>query len=229
MLNNEPEPLSGTVLPDIIAFREAARALSIRAMQQMGEDRLDKSWQDLLAIHRLAHLTEQGPTMVAELVAITISGIACDATLTLLRQGNLTVDQAKQIQSDLSALPHFSMARALEGERLWAIGGILQCSKEGSVQLFSGLSEDPDTAIYQMIEVLSIDWNVALQNMNRIYDRLAASAACATRQQRIAGLSQVDFELKQATRSFSNPSKLIGGALTRQARANCFPHLSPAL
>ena len=216
MLNNEPEPLSSMLLVDIMAFREAARALSLRAMQRIGEDRLDESWQDLLAIHRLACFLGQGNTLVAELVGIAISGIACDATLTLLGQANLTVEQAKQIQSDLLALPNFSMARALEGERLWAIDGILRYSKEGLV----ALQDDTEAAIYKMMDALSIDWNVVLQYSNRIFDQLTAAMACPTRELRITNISQIEADLDQTYQSLLTPSKLVGGALSRQVRSD---------
>ena len=64
----------------IMKSRAAARILAIRAMLHIGEGRHAEAWQDVFAIHRWARLIGQGPTLVEQLVAIALDGIACDAT-----------------------------------------------------------------------------------------------------------------------------------------------------
>ena len=68
-------------------------ALSIRAMWHLGENRLNTAWQDVLALHRLSRLLSQGYTLIEQLVAIAINGIACDATVSLLDHRELTPDR----------------------------------------------------------------------------------------------------------------------------------------
>ena len=41
-------------------YREAARALTARAMLRVDEGKVDEAWDDLLACHRLARLAGQG-------------------------------------------------------------------------------------------------------------------------------------------------------------------------
>ncbi len=72
-------------------MREAARGLAMRAMLRIGENRLDEAWADLLAIHRLARLQAQGHTLVEQMVAMSISDMACRGTQVLLSSGHLTI------------------------------------------------------------------------------------------------------------------------------------------
>ena len=86
-------------------LREAAQALHARAMLRLQESNLDQAWADALAIHRLARLASQGPTLVGDLSAIAADGWACGADQALLQRGRLTADHAAKMCADLSALP----------------------------------------------------------------------------------------------------------------------------
>ena len=61
-------PENGSViaalLPAVQHYREAARALTARAMLHANEGKVDEAWDDLLACHRLARLVGQGATLV---------------------------------------------------------------------------------------------------------------------------------------------------------------------
>ena len=70
--------------------RHAGWALVVRAMQRLQEGNRDQAWADLLACHRIARLTGQGPTLIDLLVAVTIDGMACVADQAVLRDARLT-------------------------------------------------------------------------------------------------------------------------------------------
>jgi hypothetical protein len=57
-------------LSDIQSFRNVSRAFSARAMWHTGEGQPQEAWKDLEANFRLVQILKNGPTIVAELVAI---------------------------------------------------------------------------------------------------------------------------------------------------------------
>src|SRR5262249_26705342 len=77
LLNHQRNLLLAVLLPGTRSAREAAYSLAVRAMLRVGENRLSEAWSDLLAIHRLARLQGQAPFLVEQLVAASISDIAC--------------------------------------------------------------------------------------------------------------------------------------------------------
>jgi len=91
MLDDSDRLLITMLLPDLQMMRTALRALQVRSMWQLGEGRTARAWQDLLACHRLARLTAKNDTLVGQLVAIAIEGVACNGTNLFLHHGNLAL------------------------------------------------------------------------------------------------------------------------------------------
>ena len=167
-------------LDGIQRARTIARALSVRAMLQLGEGRPELAWQDLLAIHRWARLVGQGPTIIEQLVAIAIDGIACQGTTTLLGSDQMTPALARQIQQDLLALPPTSdMADCFDqGERLYFLDAVIAASKEGAGSLLNDSFNWDDgerNKTFQPFDLLSANWNTTLAEGNRLFDRLVAA------------------------------------------------------
>ena len=74
------EPLFAQMLPGVQTQREVARKLSMRANLKIGEGDLDGAWEDLKAMHRLARLLSEGPTLIDMLIGIAVDSIACQGT-----------------------------------------------------------------------------------------------------------------------------------------------------
>ena len=108
------------LFPDIQNMRTAARGLSARAMHHLGENRPAEAWKDLRACHRLARLTAKDLTLVGQLVAIAVDGMACSGTQVLLHHADLSETMAQQILDELLALPPVSeMATTLRRRGSW--------------------------------------------------------------------------------------------------------------
>ena len=90
MLNDRQDVLLAVLMPGTHNLLEAKYSLSVRAMHHIGENRLDEAWCDLLAIHRLARLAAQAPTLHEHAAAMSASYTACDGTLVLLSNEHLT-------------------------------------------------------------------------------------------------------------------------------------------
>jgi hypothetical protein len=208
-------------LPHIQSIREAGRALPARAMWHLGEGRSEDAWQDLLALHRLARLTTQGHTLVEHLVALAMSGNACNGTLTLLHQGELTTEQTERILQDLNALPSFSsMAQCLdEGERAWALDAFIRVGSGGGGELFGVLTGDPNETGSTAFNIVSVDWNLVLRETNRWYDRLAAAAKMPDRKARAAAMEKVDADIQRLQAELHTPAQMLAGVLSRKQRS----------
>jgi hypothetical protein len=210
------------LLVHVHSTRGAGRALSVRAMWHAGEGRIDEAWQDLLAVHRLSRLTTQGNTLVEQLVAIALSEIACEGTATLLGDKRMTLEQSRNVQRDLAALPNFAvMARSLDTlERLMAINAFIRVGNGGGGQMFSAISGGAqDDFGTNAFNVISVDWNIVLRETNRWYDRLAAAAQLPDYQARQTALKQIEADMQQLVMETRAPSQLIASVMSRQQRS----------
>ena len=220
LLDKDRDMLIAILLPHAQSVREAARSLPARAMWHLGEGRPDEAWQDLLAIHRLSHLITQGHTLVEQLVAIAIRGIACEATMTLLDHGDLTLEQARQVQRDLAALPNFAvMARSLDqGERLCSLDTFIHVGTGGG-DVFGALSGQDDPVGNAVFNAISVDWNLVLRETNRWFDRLAAAARLPDRQARSTALAQIDTDLQQLHIDLGGAAPWLASVVSRHQRS----------
>jgi hypothetical protein len=168
LVNRQRDMLVSMLLPHIQSVREVSRSLPTRAMWHLGEGRTMEAWHDILAVHRVARLISQGNSLVEDLVAIAVGGIACDNTVTLLDHGKLSPEQARQVMRDLAALSAFKgIGRSLdEGERLWAIDAFMRTGTTGGAELFSDLGAGGDETAGHALNIVSLDWNVVLRETN---------------------------------------------------------------
>lgn len=212
----------------IMRARETARVLGIRAMYRLGEGRHQEAWQDLLAIHRWARLVGQGPTIVEQLVAIAIDGMACHADTALLSSGDLPVDVAEQIQRDLQNLPPAAdIAKSFDqGERLYFLDAIIDYRRKGigtfvaenfRFDLETGEPKKPDWTT-PLLNPISADWNVGLAAGNRWYDRLAAAARLPKFADRKREFSNLGTEIGSRESSLGTPGDWIIAAFSRNKR-----------
>jgi hypothetical protein len=231
LVNNKRELLVQMLLPGVQTVREVGRSLPARAMWHLGEGRPMEAWGDILAVHRLANLLTQGRTLVEQLVAMAMNGMACDSTLTLLDHGNLTVEQARQVQRELAALPALNyMATSLDkGERMWALDAAVQLGSRGSPELFAELTGNDDNVGNAAFNIVSVDWNLVLRESNRWYDEMAAAAALPDRFARRAAVAQVETNLHQLEYQLKTPSRWVASIISRQQRSQFVAALMASL
>jgi type II secretory pathway pseudopilin PulG len=222
LINNKRDVLYSMLLPNVQAMRDAARAVAARAMWHLGEKRLDAAWQDIMALHRLARLVAQGHTLIEQLVAMAISGIACDATVTLLDSGQLTADQVRQVQRDLATLPPLAnVARSLDQmERSAALDAFIYGATGGGNEMFTAISGVQDTDFgNNVFNVVSVDWNLVLRETNAWYDRLVAAANIADRAARATAMQKFDADIQQLVAQVRTPTSWLAGVVSRQQRS----------
>jgi hypothetical protein len=192
--------LVGALMPGVQKCRELASALTARAMLEVGEGRPDDAWQDLLACHRLGRLVMRGSTIIMGLVGISLDTLAGKADLAFLAGAKLSARQIQDCLRDLQKLPPLSsMADKVDlGERFVTLDAFIMLDRDGAKALekdaggSSSVFEDAIAKIFQP----HIDWEPALRNANRCYDRMAKAMRVKDRATRGKELDRIDKELE---------------------------------
>ncbi len=216
MLAHEHILLLIALLPDTQNMREAARGLNTRAMRHIGENRLNDAWSDLLAIHRLARLMAQGPTLVGQMVALSLSNEACHGTLVLLGNEHLTAELAREINKDLAGLPEFpGLTRSIDSwERLSALDVVLYTKMHGLETLSEKPPSGPDVSKW-----MTFDWNVTLRRVNYWYDRLVAATKLPTREVRKRVYAKFAADLSAGRERVNKPIPLTVAFFSLEQRS----------
>ncbi len=199
--------------------REAARVLTTRAMLHAGEGQYEAAWQDILAVYRWARLIGQGGTLVDQLVAAAINGMAVESTLVLLGTEQVPEPLLQQIQAAHdSFIPAVNLADTYaNGERLFGLAMLLPVANSNSaVELLSpyGGGSTPTP-----LNALSIDWNIILSQYNDWLDRLAATARIADPVARGKALVQNQADIVEIESSINHPLRWLGAAFSRTQRS----------
>ncbi len=207
--------------------REAARALSTRAMLRLKGGKVDEAWRDLQACHRLARLLSQGPTLIDHLMARAIdeSTIHGDAALTFY--GNLSSGTAKRFREDLLSLPPMAALRDKlnVGERYCYLDSVAVIAREepGSLLMVVGLPAHDARlrAATQFISDRLVDWNEPFRMGNAWFDRLNQTLTKPTRAQRNAAIEELEFELKRMETESKDPKWIMENLLRSRS-----PHVA---
>lgn len=207
----------------IMRSRAIARALKLRTMLHLGEGRHEAAWQDLLATHRWARLVGQGPTLVEQLVAVAIDGIAAAGAKALLAEP-LSPELARQIEADLLALgPPSDMAGSFdEGERLFFLDAVISGRQEGVGTLISKNSFffEPAPESLKALDYVAVDWNVTLIKGNQIYDQLAAACRQPTYAARQSACKTYERDLHHLERETHGFHNFALGSISPAKRSN---------
>jgi hypothetical protein len=185
--------LATTLHPGLFACRELTGALTDRAMLYLGQSNAAEAWQDLIACHRLARQVARGGTLVEGLVSLAIEQIVCRAEVAFLDRARPDAKTVENCLRDLRALPPQPfVADQLNGERFWLLDTLMQCDKHGASQL-SLYGADFQHGLRDE-DLNGIDWNPALEVMNKGCDRLIAAFREPDRAARIRKLSEIEAE-----------------------------------
>jgi hypothetical protein len=195
-----PSDLLGVLLPNVQKCREVGGALAARAMLRVDDGKFDESWQDLYACHRLSRLLSRGGTLIEFLVSVALDSIASTATVAYLDRADLTADQARGRLKDLQDLPPMApMADKFDlASRFTYLDG-LQLIRRGGVThleaLSGGKNEKPTPA--ELRGMARIDWEPALKDGNKWFDRMTAAARAKTRAERNQQMERIEQDVKE--------------------------------
>ncbi len=220
-LDNKQDLFVSMLLPGVGRIREAARCLSIRAMWHVGEGRPMDAWTDVLAMYRISRLLTQGRTLVEQLVAIALDGMANTAAQRILESNELTVDEIKQIRTELSEIPPLAgAARALDqGERLLALDAFVRIGGGGRADLMEELGLQQGAMTGGVLDVVSVDWNLVLREANGWYDRITAAAKMKDRAERNRAIMTINSDIHRLHANSRTASSMATAVVSRQQRS----------
>ncbi len=219
LLNRKPDLLTTILLPGAQNLRGATRALGIRSMQHVGENRLNEAWTDVLAIHRLSRLSSQGPTVVDQLIAIAMSDTACRDTLAITSSEHLPVALATRIKNDIENLPlDCHIGECFDKyERVSSLDAVLYMKQHGILYGLEAL-ENPPASEPNFTRFVSFDSNIVMRRMNKWYDRLVVIAKLPPGPRKEA-YNLLFAELEIERERILHPARLAAAALSRSSRS----------
>jgi hypothetical protein len=215
-----PSWLIDARVPGVYQSREIAGALAARVMLRTGQGAAGDAWQDLLACHRLGRLVGRGATLLDGLAGFSIEGTSSRAALAFLAQEKLDAKQLANCLRDLQELPPLpGIARQLDlSERFLVLDSLMMIVRQ-SVGYLDRLAASrttiPSSLPQDIIErwrvegLTDIDWDRALTNANRWYDRLAAAARESDRKSRDKKLDQIVADVKALKTKRADPEELV--------------------
>ena len=226
------DPLTMVRFPAAGCLRQCRDLLIARSMLRLHAGQVQDAWADILACHRLARVCGQGPSLVHQIVARNLNGVACQATGVLAREGKLTPDQAARCLNDLDALPPLPRTRDgldlaeryvfLDVASHVARGGpaeIERCVLIPS-QIARGEAKSPARGKElpsQWVQNETVDWDEVMHDGNRWYDLLVAAAEKPTWPERSNMSWTLEKKLKEELDHIAG-----GGVAWKVAEMNLF-------
>jgi hypothetical protein len=210
--DEEPSRLLGALLSSVAKCRALVSLLTARAMQRLGDGKIDEAWQDLLACHRLARHVARGACLTEALVGFAIDAIASNADLAFLESGKLSAKQMHNCLKDLQDLPPWPpMADKIDLCERFIYLDCLQLLRSGGAKTVAGLArealplpKDPEIAL------VLIDWTPVMRNGNHWHDRIAKALRQMDRADRERQLNRIDDELKALKNDGAKLIRLLG-------------------
>ena len=213
--------LLAAMLPNVQSSRDVSRALTARALLRIGQGDAARAWQDLLASHRLGRLVGRGGTLIEALVGIAIDAITTDADLVYLERANLTGREIQTHLADLQALPSLpAMADKVDlGERHMYLDSLqlIRCYGVSGVGNFVEGGPLKPASQAELMAISLLDWQTAVQDGNRYYDKLVATMRLKERRIRNPALEKVGEELRENMRRMkadtADPARALANLL----------------
>lgn len=194
--------LVGSLLPTVQKCREVSQALVCRALLRVREGKVTDAWQDLLACHRLGRLLSRGGCLIEALVGIAIEQIASIADIVFLDNVKPAAPQALAYLAELKQLPPMpALADKIDlTERFMTLETMLLVARYGLPYLDSlhkarfqpPQENNTSTKLFNP----SVDWDPALRNANRWFDRIVTAQRLPERSARVRELAQISQDLK---------------------------------
>jgi hypothetical protein len=216
LANEQEESLVNALLPDTQQCRDFARCLVARAMLRLKEGKADEAWSDLLACHRLARLTAEGPFFIDALVAIAIDGTASVGDYALLEHAKLTATQISKMRRDFAGLPPMPRIADLmdQSERFVVLDFALSMNRQITSQYGADMKK------LGLSLTAGVDWNIVLRIINSWYDRLVTAVRKPTRAERQKAIDEVESDLKKEGAEAMNWKSLASLLLNRRKVAS---------
>jgi len=194
MRAGEPQTIVSAQLPQLNRLRESAMLLAAHTRLRAGAGDFAAARADLQAMHRLARLLSQSPTVIGCLLGGGIEALACHTSRSIAQHANLDAVTAEPFLRDALALQQLSsLAQAVDkGERYT----VLECSMNVAIRgpvvtsLYGGgpTPAEHEPPGYYLVPIRHAD---AMRLENATFDSLVAAYGKKTRAERTAAFQAV--------------------------------------
>jgi hypothetical protein len=177
--------LPGTMYEGVSICGELGNALVARAMLRIGQGSHADAWQDLLTCHRLGRLIASGGTITINFVGLGIDARACNGDLAFLDKAKPDAKQLELCLRELRGLAPFPDPVEIMdfAERLTMLDSVMLVDRYGFHYLERlGGSSSATKDAWERIDYLinevfwrAVDWDPAMRDMNRWFDRVVAA------------------------------------------------------
>jgi hypothetical protein len=167
------------LLPHLNAIRQSARLFAEHALRHAQSGDFDTARADVLAMHHLARLTAQGPTLVERMVSIGIEGMACKTSRNIAMHAKLDESTAMGFLADsllLDELPPFTRSIDVT-ERYLGLDFAMKCAQMGPVEAgrlyraVSGNSYSQNQGLPdQLFRFIPIPYEASMRTQNAMCD-----------------------------------------------------------
>jgi hypothetical protein len=176
------------------------QGLLARGMLRTGEADFREAWQDLIGCHRLSRLIARGGTLAEGLAGIGVDLACFHAELAFLEASRPNASQIESYLRDLenlAAFPELSEKIGL-AERCYFLDSVMRVDREGLRHLKMLEGNEATQGNHPLDSLLiGIDWDPALRNGNRWYDRLVRITQDKNRYARREEFERITAELAQ--------------------------------
>ena len=165
----DPPMVLDVQIPNLRRIRQAGKAIVARAMLKVDSGDIEGAMSDLMAVHRLARLTSQGPTLIERLVGISLEAIATSGNSAIAAGGKLTATQARRFQDRLNALPPLpGVVETIDRcERFMMLDIVMMFIRGGPEEAMEGFGGE-----VPKIGSAALDWDLIMRRSNYWYDRI---------------------------------------------------------
>jgi len=218
-----PPQMIDTLMPSLNRHREAARALTARAMLRNGSGDIEGARCDLLAVRRFARHVSHDVTLISRLVGTAIEALGAQATRDLVLSSALSSEDMKALLAQLNGLPPMpDMIEALdEGERLMHLDCVMMLTRGAPVdtarQIVNPMGAPVSDQRPALPPDLVFDWDTMLRRFNHLWDREAAALRRPAYGGRHEAFDAMETELIAASRragGWNMAGRAIGAAVS---------------
>lgn len=177
-----PRTMFAILLPYLNYMRGSANGLTTRAILRIESGDAVGGVRDLLAVHRIARLVAQGPTVIDRLVGVGIEHLACNAEQALAATGKLPPEAAQALRAELQALPDLPpMMEAVNmAERYCQLDYFQASARMGpisAVRLLGDITSNPNDTPPLFFALLPVAWADCMRTTNRMLDAAVAATS----------------------------------------------------
>lgn len=221
-----------------------AHSLSVRALGHFAGGNFEAAQTDLLAAHKYALLVANGsPLDISIAKAHLIDSYPFRSEMIMMKEGNLNVEQAKQLLDAIVTLPRLppSSTAAEIGERL-TLQQEIELLRDDETAMLGFF--DWDAVLHQLeltrLQSAGIQWDVAIKRGNEIQDEIVATLSEPDRKKQLEEIERLNAEAASWSEANENneatlyemvvenpesASKWIGESLAMALRPNLWQRI----